>query len=121
MTQSRTTESEYYEKLVERADALWERYIGKKAELNQPAIEDSAAFAAALAQLHVEVAALHREWMEVRATESMIGLDLKVGLALELQLAAVHAVLVALMDDDPVYMGLSNTLDDKYTKVVDSI
>ena len=121
MTKTRSTESEYYEKLVEKADALWERYERTKAELDQPAIADSAAFAAALAQLHVEVASLHREWMEFRATEGMITLDLKVGLALELHLAAIHAVLVALMDGDPAYMGISNYLDEKYTKVVDSI
>lgn len=51
----------------------------------------------------------------------MIVLDLKVGLALNLQMSAIGAELVGLADDDQDYLDFSAQLDEEYDAVVDDL
>ncbi len=107
-----------YQQLLEEADALWADY--KKADKNyhEKGKTGLDKHVAKLADIQDRLSQLHTKWMNMEAPEAVGTDDFKVGLALELQMAAIGAELVGLLDDDQEYMDLSMDLDKKYEGVV---
>jgi hypothetical protein len=107
-----------YQALVDEADALWAEY--KKADKNffEKGKSDFDKHLAKLADLQDRLAALHTKWMGMETPDAVGTSDFKVGLALELQIAAIGAEIVGLLEDDQDYMNLSTELDKQYEAVV---
>jgi hypothetical protein len=110
-----------YVELLEQTDALWAEY--KKADklYHEKSEVSRAAHLRKLADLHDRLSALHQKWSEFQVSEEMFSTDMKVGLVLELQQAAITAEIVGLADEDQEFLNLSDNLDQKYEKVVDSM
>lgn len=110
-----------YQALCGEADALWAEY--KKADKNffekgKTGIDDHIK---TLARLQDKLAALHTKWLNTEAPDAVGTSDFKIGLALELQMAAIGAEIVGLLEDDQDYMNLSMELDKQYEAVVQDL
>lgn len=107
--------------IAEEADALWAEY--KKADKNffEKGKSDFDKHIAKLAEVQDRLAALHTKWMNTETPDSVGTADFKLGLALELQMAAIGAEIVGLLEEDQDYMNLSLELDKQYEAVVDDL
>lgn len=111
-----------YQALLEEADALWAEY--KKADKNyhEKGKTGLDKHIIKLADIQDRLIALHTKWVNMETPDAVdYGSDFKVGLALELQMAAIGAELVGLVDEDQDYMNLSVELDKKYDQVVNDL
>jgi len=116
----KSLEKQYVE-LLAQADDLWAKY--KKADklYHEKGETSLATHFKKLADIHDRLSALHEQWRQFQVAEEMFSTDMKVGLALELQLAAITAEIVGLADQEQEFLDLSENLDGKYAKVVDSM
>ncbi len=110
-----------YERLLESADRLWSEYKSADAAYFDHGRTDTRTHALRLADIQDRLANVHGEWMGTDAPPGLEAVDMKVGLALELQMAAIGAELVALFSDDQSYMELSAELDSEYEVVVNDL
>jgi hypothetical protein len=113
--------SERYLGLLQRADQLWQDYKAADREFFEHDRPDAVAHVTELARVQDRLAALHEEWMAIEVPDELAVTDLKVGLALELQMAAIGAEIVGVLDDDQDYLDLSASLDEGYAGVVDDL
>ena len=107
-----------YVSLLESADRLWTEYKRADSAYFDQGRTDAHAHALRLAGIQDRLADVHGRWMQTDAPPGLEAVDMKVGLALELQMAAIGAELVALLGDDPSYLDLSAELDGEYEMVV---
>jgi hypothetical protein len=111
-----------YMGLLERADRLWEQYKRADEAFFEDGRTNMRRHAERLAEIQGGLSNLYAEWMQTEApNQGMVVVDLKVGLALNLQMAAIGAELVGLADDDQGYLDFSADLDAEYESVVDDI
>lgn len=110
-----------YEALLESADNLWSQYKQADSRYFDEGRTDTRSHVTRLAEIQNQLAGLHTTWMQTEAPDGLEVVDLKVGLALELQMAAIGAELVALLNEDQSYLELSAELDAEYEVVVNDL
>ncbi len=110
-----------YAAILESADTLWTEYKQADAKYFEQDKTDTASHAKKLAALQDKLAAVHATWMQTAAPAGLEVVDMKVGLALELQMAAIGAELVGLLGEDESYLELSSELDSEYETVVNDL
>ena len=115
-----SAEREYFS-LLDRADTLWQRYKSADRAFFDRGRTDTGEHIQALAAIHDELGQVHDAWLEFEVPDEMVVADLKVGLALELQMAAIAAEVVGLFQEDQSFLDLSADLDTAYENVVDDI
>jgi len=111
-----------YMSLLDRADRLWEQYKSADEAYFEDGRTNVRRHAERLAEIQGGLSGLYGEWLQTEApNDEMVVVDFKVGLALNLQMAAIGAELVGLADDDQGYLDFSAELDGQYESVVDDI
>ena len=110
-----------YQAILDEADTLWAEYKKADKRFFEKEKTDFDQHIGKLADIQDRLAALHTKWMNTEAPDSIGTADFKVGLALELQMSAIGAEIVGLLDEDQAYMDLSTELDKQYEKVVDDL
>ena len=113
--------SQKYTKLLGEADALWAEYKKADKDYHQKGKTDQTEHLQKLAGIQDRLTAVHTRWTQLEVPEEMFATDMKVGLALELQMSAISAEIVGLADEDQAFLDMSENLDKKYAKVVDSM
>ena len=117
----KSTTADRYLRLLERADQLWRDYKTADRSFFERGRADAVEHVTELARIQDGLAQLHSQWLGIEVPEDLVVTDLKVGLALELQMAAIGAEIVGVLDDDRDYLELSATLDEGYEGVVDDL
>jgi len=107
-----------YKALLEEADSLWVEYKNADKKYHEKGKVGLDKHIVKLADIQDRLNAVHTKWMNMETPDAVGTDDFKVGLALELQMAAIGAELVGLLDDDQDYMNISIDLDKKYEQVV---
>lgn len=110
-----------YQAILNEADTLWAEYKKADKHFFEKQKTDFDQHVGKLAEIQDRLAALHTKWMNTETPDSVGTADFKVGLALELQMSAIGAEIVGLLDEDQAYMNLSTELDKKYEEVVDDL
>jgi hypothetical protein len=117
----KATLSQQYTKLLNEADALWADYKKADTSYHEKGKTSLNAHVKKLADIQDRLTALHTKWSQFEVSDEMFVTDMKVGLALELQMGAISSEIIGLEDEDQTFLDMSENLDKKYAKVVDSM
>ncbi|HPR63189.1 MAG TPA: hypothetical protein PK014_03115 [Thermoanaerobaculia bacterium] len=110
-----------YKALLEKADSLWAEYLKADKKFHEKGRTDIGSHIVTLAQIHDQLSDLLKKWQQYEMPDGLVSMDLKVGLALELQMSAINAEIIGLLDQNQEMLELSEDLDQDYSFVVDSI
>ena len=106
-----------YQALLDQGDKLWDEYSSADKAFHEKGKTDVNTHLKKLWSIQTRLDELHHKWMGMEAPDGGDVADFQVGLAIELQLSAINAEIVGLLNDDQSYLDLSSTLDKKYAKL----
>jgi hypothetical protein len=110
-----------YLEILNEADGLWSQYQKEVKAFHEKGKVSTAEHVKRIWDLQLRLSRTYNKWVEFPAPESIAADDVKVGLAMQLQMAAMSAELTAMISEDDGFLDLADVLDKDYKKVLNTM